>query len=68
MVKYNIFDIYKIIGGWQTLSIEEIGCCGAYCKTCKAFAQKTCLGCKLGYESGERDISKAKCLWKVLNR
>lgn len=27
---------------------EEIGCCGAYCKTCREF-EKTCKGCKLGY-------------------
>jgi len=27
--------------------------------------ERTCLGCKLGYESGKRDISKAKCEIKV---
>ncbi|MBN2488219.1 MAG: DUF3795 domain-containing protein [Methanosarcinaceae archaeon] len=45
--------------------IIEIGCCGAYCKTCGALADKSCLGCKLGYENGERDINKAKCKMKV---
>lgn len=39
---------------------EEIGCCGAYCKTCREF-QKTCKGCKLGYLDGSRDVSRAKC-------
>lgn len=47
------------------MSIMEIGCCGAYCKTCKAFVDKTCKGCKVGYEKGERDIAKAKCKIKV---
>jgi hypothetical protein len=43
------------------MTIREIGCCGAYCKTCSAFTNKFCRSCKLGYENGERDISKAKC-------
>ena len=47
------------------MSIREIGCCGAYCKTCRAFADGSCRGCKLGYESGERDINKARCKIKV---
>jgi hypothetical protein len=53
------------------MSIEEIGCCGAYCKTCMQWQkdrypnERTCLGCKLGYGSGGRDISKAKCKMKV---
>ena len=47
------------------MSIREIGCCGAYCKTCPALIDKTCHGCKLGYERGERDITKAKCKIKV---
>ncbi len=54
------------------MAIREIGCCGAYCKTCIEEWQKkeypnerTCRGCKLGYESGERDLSKAKCEIKV---
>jgi len=38
-----------------------IGCCGAYCKTCKPFITKNCKGCKIGYEPGGRDLSKAKC-------
>lgn len=47
------------------MSIEEIGCCGAYCKTCLVLNKKVCQGCKIGYQSGGRDISKAKCKIKV---
>jgi hypothetical protein len=47
------------------MSVVEIGCCGAYCKTCRAFTANACRGCKLGYENGERDILKAKCDMKV---
>ena len=47
------------------MSVIEIGCCGAYCKTCKAYAAGSCKGCKTGYEDGSRDISKAKCAMKV---
>jgi hypothetical protein len=43
----------------------EIGCCGAYCKTCRPLKEGACRGCKLGYESGERDINKSKCRIKV---
>ncbi|MBP1927797.1 hypothetical protein J2741_000344 [Methanolinea mesophila] len=47
------------------MSLREIGCCGAYCGTCKVFAGHTCKGCKIGYADGERDLSKAKCRIKV---
>ena len=47
------------------MSIEELGCCGAYCRTCPGFRDGPCRGCKLGYESGERDLSKARCKIKV---
>jgi hypothetical protein len=47
------------------MSIREIGCCGAYCKTCPELINKRCRGCKLGYETGERDINKARCKIKV---
>lgn len=43
----------------------NIGCCGAYCKTCPALADKVCKGCKLGYSAEERDISKIKCEFKA---
>jgi hypothetical protein len=51
--------------GGTGVSVLEIGCCGAYCKTCKAMQTGTCKGCKHGYESGARDISKARCKIKV---
>jgi len=48
------------------MSIREIACCGAYCKTCRIFTTKgTCRGCKLGYENSSRDINKAKCKIKL---
>lgn len=43
----------------------EIGCCGAYCGTCKVYKDSLCAGCKIGYINGERDINKAKCKMKV---
>ena len=42
-----------------------IGCCGAYCKTCKPYLTGHCKGCKLGFDTGERDINKAKCKIKL---
>lgn len=47
------------------MSKELLGCCGAYCKTCKVYTQQLCKGCKVGYDTGERDIGKAKCAMKV---
>lgn len=47
------------------MSIKEIGCCGAYCKTCPALGDKSCKGCTLGYEGGKRDINNARCWIKV---
>jgi len=46
-------------------SARYVGCCGAYCKTCKPFIEGYCKGCKLGFDTGERDISKAKCRIKL---
>jgi hypothetical protein len=42
-----------------------IGCCGAYCKTCKPFTVGYCKGCKLGFDTGERNIEKIKCKIKA---
>jgi len=42
-----------------------IGCCGAYCKTCKPFIEGFCKGCKIGFDTKERDINKAKCKIKI---
>ncbi|MEJ2281196.1 MAG: DUF3795 domain-containing protein [Candidatus Bathyarchaeota archaeon] len=53
------------------MTVKEIGCCGAYCRTClnwqkeKYPNKRTCRGCKLGYESENRDLSKSKCKIKV---
>jgi hypothetical protein len=47
------------------MSKEELGCCGAYCRTCKVLAEGACRGCKTGYDSGERTLSRAKCRIKV---
>ena len=41
------------------------GCCGAYCKTCRPYLAGTCKGCKTGFDTGERDINKAKCRIKL---
>ncbi len=46
-------------------TVADIGCCGAFCGTCKVKKQKLCIGCKIGYIDGERDISKAKCKMKI---
>lgn len=42
-----------------------IGCCGAYCGTCRVLAGGQCRGCKLGYGEGGRDISRARCGMKA---
>ncbi len=47
------------------MSVEEVGCCGAYCGTCKALRGGHCRGCKLGYDTGDRDLSRARCKVKV---
>lgn len=47
------------------MPLSHLGCCGAYCATCKVFAAGLCKGCKLGYDTLERDITKAKCSYKV---
>lgn len=42
-----------------------LGCCGAYCRTCRVYGEHLCRGCKTGYASGERELPKAKCKIKV---
>lgn len=44
--------------------ITLIGCCGAYCGTCRALSDGACKGCKLGYDDGTRDIRAARCAMK----
>lgn len=47
------------------MPIELIGCCGAYCGSCQPLKDGSCKGCKIGYSSGERCLSKARCAMKV---
>ena len=48
------------------MSVIEIGCCGAYCRTClTSITGSTCRGCKLGYDNGERDIGRSRCRIKI---
>jgi hypothetical protein len=42
-----------------------LGCCGAYCRTCKEFGKALCKGCKTGYADGSRDLARAKCKIKL---
>jgi hypothetical protein len=53
------------MGNYINRDIKYIGCCGAYCKTCRPFIEGFCKGCKLGYDNGQRDINKAKCEMKI---
>jgi hypothetical protein len=46
-------------------SSKFVGCCGAYCKTCKPFVEGSCKGCTLGYENKERSINRSKCEIKL---
>lgn len=46
-------------------STRFIGCCGAYCGTCPALRDNACKGCRIGYDTGEREIAKARCAVKV---
>ncbi|MGA1866301.1 MAG: DUF3795 domain-containing protein [Thermoplasmatota archaeon] len=47
------------------MTLIEIGCCGAYCRTCRGRKEGNCRGCKLGYDTGERDIERSKCWIKL---
>ena len=53
------------------MTVEEIGCCGAYCKPCLERLRKNnpderlCWGCKSGYASGERSIKRSRCKVKI---
>lgn len=44
--------------------VALIGCCGAYCGTCRPLKDSVCKGCKLGYKEGKRDIRNARCAIK----
>jgi len=45
--------------------VKYIGCCGAYCMTCRPFTEGFCKGCKLGYENKKRSIDNARCKIKL---
>ncbi len=45
-------------------SVTDMGCCGAYCASCREFLS-TCKGCTKGYTDGSRDLSLAKCKIKI---
>jgi len=64
-----IISLFHRIGIVIKLSLLNekrfIGCCGAYCKTCKSLINGSCKGCKLGYDEGERNINKSKCKIKI---
>ncbi len=55
----------RTIGSRLAGEIIFIGCCGAYCKTCRALILGHCNGCKLGYDDGKRSIAKARCKIKL---
>jgi hypothetical protein len=67
MPEYEFGGLYMTSkGGFNEADeIRLIGCCGGYCKTCPALIEGFCKGCKLGYDDGTRDITKAKCPMKV---
>jgi hypothetical protein len=44
---------------------EYIGCCGAYCKTCRSFIREKCNGCKIGFDTKERNINMSRCKVKL---
>ena len=47
------------------MSEDAIGCCGAFCGGCRERTEGRCPGCTAGYETGLRDIAKARCKIKV---
>ena len=49
----------------QEPPVAYVGCCGAYCGTCRPLRDGCCRGCKLGYRTGARDLSSARCRMKV---
>lgn len=52
-------------GKGQEPPVAYVGCCGAYCGTCRALQDACCKGCKLGYRAGLRDLANARCRIKV---
>jgi hypothetical protein len=52
-------------GRKMSIPVRYVGCCGAYCRTCRALAEGSCKGCKLGYDEGVRVIDHARCAMKL---
>ena len=44
---------------------RAIGCCGVLCEKCRSFIRGVCMGCKGGYDTGERNINKSRCKIKL---
>jgi hypothetical protein len=44
---------------------RSTGCCGANCSKCRSFIRSVCMGCKGGYDTGERHINKSRCKIKL---
>ena len=49
---------------WNSPRVQE-NRSPAYCTTCKQLIEGQCKGRKIGYDTGERDISRARCPMKV---
>jgi len=47
------------------MSEDQIGCCGAFCGSCREMTEGRCPGCTAGYESGDREIAHARCKIKI---
>jgi hypothetical protein len=69
MMNAQLITTLRILSSRYIMSsaeVREIGCCGAYCRTCPSFIQNSprgrkCRGCKLGYEEGTRDRNRIRC-------
>ena len=44
---------------------RTIGCCGVDCNKCRSLIRGVCMGCKGGYDTGERYINKTRCKIKL---
>ena len=48
-------------GTFEVCETTFVGCCGAYCRACRSYVLGHCVGCRLGYEDGSRDIARTRC-------
>lgn len=56
---------YRVGSPDEAAGVKLVGCCGAHCGTCRSLALGTCVGCRTGYDEGERDIARVKCRIKA---